>query len=352
MEFKVRAVSAGEEKSLSEREQEAIDKVDSEKKEEAAVVEEEEIKVEMKEEDVLSFMSNKYGKELKSLDDLMKQPEVVEPDLPEDVKAYAKYKKETGRGIEDFMKLNKDLDKVSPERLLKDYLSETNPEFDEEDVAIMMKEYVYDAELDDEDEVSKKRLAQKRKIAEAKNYFSKQKETYAVPIESKASAVPEADKEEYERYKQYMTEATTLEEENKRRVDYFLDKTSSLFGDGFKGFEFTVDDQKFVYNPSDAAELKKIQSDPSGFAKKFLDDQGLLSDAEGYHKALAVARNPEKFAKFFFEQGRAMALDKTMKDMKNIDMKERKQPEVTSKGGLRVRSTSEPSSGRGLKIRT
>ena len=190
MEFKVRAVSAGEEKSLSEREQEAIDKVDSEKKEEAAVVEEEEIKVEMKEEDVLSFMSNKYGKELKSLDDLMKQPEVVEPDLPEDVKAYAKYKKETGRGIEDFMKLNKDLDKVSPERLLKDYLSETNPEFDEEDVAIMMKEYAYDAELDDEDEVSKKRLAQKRKIAEAKNYFSKQKETYAVPIESKASAVP------------------------------------------------------------------------------------------------------------------------------------------------------------------
>jgi hypothetical protein len=351
MEFKVRAVSSGEEKSIQEREQELLDSKTDEVKTDEVKTDDEPVDIQVKEEDILSFMSKKYGKEVKSLDDLMKQPEVVELDLPEDVKAYAKYKKETGRGIEDFMKLNKDLDKVSPERLLKDYLSETNPEFDDEDVAIMMKEYAYDADVDDEDEVSKKRLAQKRKIAEAKSYFAKQKETYSVPIESKVSAVPEAEKEEYERYKRYMTEATTLEEENKRRVDYFLDKTSSLFGDGFKGFEFTVDDQKFVYNPSDAAELKKIQSDPSGFAKKFLDDQGLLSDAEGYHKALAVARNPEKFAKFFFEQGKAMALDKTMKDMKNIDMKERKQPEMTSKGGLRVRSTSEPS-GRGLKIRT
>ena len=32
------------------------------------------------------------------------------------------------------------------------------------------------------------------------------------------------------------------------------------------------------------------------FVNKFLDDKGLLKDAEGYHKALAMAMNPEKFA--------------------------------------------------------
>jgi hypothetical protein len=36
-----------------------------------------------------------------------------------------------------------------------------------------------------------------------------------------------------------------------------------------------------------------------------LNEDGLIEDAVGYHKALAVAMNPEKFAKFFYEQGKA-----------------------------------------------
>ena len=31
--------------------------------------------------------------------------------------------------------------------------------------------------------------------------------------------------------------------------------------------------------------------------------EGLMYDAKGYHKALSVAMNPEKFAQFFYEQG-------------------------------------------------
>ena len=33
-------------------------------------------------------------------------------DLPEDVQAYFKYKKETGRGIEDYVKLHQDFDSM------------------------------------------------------------------------------------------------------------------------------------------------------------------------------------------------------------------------------------------------
>jgi len=299
--------------------------------------------------DVMSFLSKKYGRDFKSLDDLVKDREPRE-EYPEDVQAFAKYKKETGRGIEDFIKLNKDFDKLSPEKLLKSYLSETNKELDSEDIDVMMEEYSYDEDFDNESEVKQKRILQKRKIAEAKEYFGKQKEQFGLPIERMGSIVPDDEKEDYDSYKHYMAKATTMEEEGQLRTKWFSDKTTDLFKDGFKGFEFEFDDQKLVYTPNDIIETRKSHSDPSSFAKKFLDDKGLLSDTAGYHKALAVAREPEKFAKFFFEQGRSSAIDKTMKGIKNIHMNERTASETVTTGGLKVRSMSEPHSG-GLRVK-
>ena len=87
------------------------------------------------------------------------------------------------------------------------------------------------------------------------------------------------------------------------------------------------------------------------FVMKYLDDSGLLKDSEGYHRALAVAMNPEKFAKFFYEQGQSEATEDVMRKTKNVNMSERRTPEVTSKGGMKIKSVSTPSS-RGLKIRS
>ena len=85
--------------------------------------------------------------------------------------------------------------------------------------------------------------------------------------------------------------------------------------------------------------------------RKFLDDKGLINDAKGYHRALAVAMNPDKFARFFYEQGKSHATEDVMRKTKNINMSERKAPEVVTKGGMRVKSLSD-SSGRGLKIKS
>ena len=30
-----------------------------------------------------------------------------------------------------------------------------------------------------------------------------------------------------------------------------------------------------------------------------------MKDAEGYHRAMSIAMNPDKFAQFFYEQGKA-----------------------------------------------
>jgi hypothetical protein len=82
-----------------------------------------------------------------------------------------------------------------------------------------------------------------------------------------------------------------------------------------------------------------------------LDDKGLIKDAAGYHRALSIAMNPDKFAQFFYEQGKSEATEDVIRKTKNINMTERKTPEITNKGGFQVKSVN-PDSGRGLKIRS
>ena len=354
MELKVRAVEAVEEKSIQEVEQQLLEqheqKFSNEPVEEVEEQEQPEyIAPELSEDDVLSFIKNKYGKDINSLDELTAARESEE--LPEDVSAYFKYKKETGRGIEDFVKLNKDIDDSDPDTLLKEYFFATEEGLDAEDIESMMEDFIIDEDFDEESDVKKKKIARKKIIAKAKKYFEEQKEMYRVPLESRGSSISESQAEEIEAYKQYIESAKTYEEETNRKRDWFHKKTEDVFGSEFKGFEFTLDDKKIVFSPGDAAELKKIQSNPQSFISKYLDENGMIDDAAGYHRSLSLAMNPDKFAKFFYEQGKAEATDDGMRKIKNINMSERSTPQVTSKGGFQVKSLND-SSGRGLKIKS
>lgn len=349
MEIKVREVNEVESKSTQQVEQELLEKheaeVNGEQPEETTVEE----PTGLSEDDVRSFLSERYGREITSLDELNEVRETA-PELPEDVAAYYKYKQETGRGLEDFIKVNRNLDEADGDSLLKEYLLITEDGLDAEDVEMMMDDYKYDEDLDDEADIKKAKLAKKKAIAKAKKYFAEQKEKYQAPLESRGAGSLE-DSEEYQAYKQYVEQAKTYQEEQKRRKEWFDEKTNEVFSDGFKGFEFSIDDKSYVYTPGDRTELKKLQQTPEAWLNKYLDDKGLVKDAAGYHKSLAVAMNPEKFARFFYEQGQANAVDDVMRKTKNINMSERAAPQSTTKGGLKIRAVNQDS-GRGLKIKT
>ena len=77
-----------------------------------------------------------------------------------------------------------------------------------------------------------------------------------------------------------------------------------------------------------------------------------MKDAKGYHKALAAAMNPEKFAQFFYDQGVTAAVENVAKKSKNIDMDVRQTNTSYNKDGLKIRSVGNTSSGKGLKIRS
>ncbi len=349
MEIKVREVTEVESKSTQEVEQELLQKHEAEVNGEVPV--QEEVTAEeptgLSEDDVRSFLSERYGREINSLDELA---EAREQELPDDVAAYYKYRQETGRGLEDFVKLNRNLDESDGDKLLRDYLLETEDGLDSEDVDILLEEYKYDEDLDDEGDIKKAKLAKKKAIAKAKRHFEEEKEKYKAPLESRGVDSLEGS-EEYQEYKQYVEQAKTYQEEQKRRKEWFDDKTNEVFSEQFKGFEFNLDDKSYVYTPGDRTELKKLQQTPEAWLNKFLDDKGLVKDAAGYHKSLSVAMNPEKFARFFFEQGKAEAVDDVMRKTKNINMSERTTPQTTSKGGLKIRAVNQDS-GRGLKIKT
>jgi len=380
MELKVRAVESAQEKSVQEVEQELLDKHEqklsaseptedvevetqepvaesNEEAQEQSVVEdtveiEESVEepTELSEEQVLSYIGKRYGREISSLEELAAAREEAEQ-LPEDVAAYFKYKKETGRGIEDYVKLQRDFNSMNPDALLREYLTITEGEgLDTEDIDSLMEEYSYDEELDDETVIKKTKIAKKKAIAKAKKFFNEQKELYKQPLESSTAANPQA-QEEIQAYQQYLESVKTQQQEAEVKRDWFIKETDKVFTGDFKGFNFTLDDKTVTFAPGDAQSIRKNQESVMNFVNKFLDEKGLIKDAAGYHRALAVAMNPDKFAKFFYEQGKSSATEDVMRKTKNINMTERKAPEVTSKGGFQVKSVN-PDSGRGLKIRS
>jgi len=141
------------------------------------VVGEQEIKKELQEKEVLDYLGNRYGKEINSFDDLVTEREIKE-ELPEDVAAYLKYKKETGRGVEDYVKLNQDFDGMNPDVLLSEYFLATDEAIDPEDVESLMEDFIYDEDVDDESDIKKKKLAKKRIVRKATKYFNDQKDTF------------------------------------------------------------------------------------------------------------------------------------------------------------------------------
>jgi len=160
-------------------------KVEKETKvEETPPVEDKTPSSELNDENVLNFIKDRYNKDINSVEELFETKE-SNPELPEDVKLYFDYKKETGRGIEDFYKLQKNYDDMDEDSVLADYISVQEEGLDAIDIQdIMDDKFGYDSEEDDERDIKKKKLAKKRELAKARKFFKEQKDKYKIPLES------------------------------------------------------------------------------------------------------------------------------------------------------------------------
>lgn len=352
MEIKVRALDDVEQKSAQQIEEELLRKHEEQlaasEQVETTIVEETPQVEDLSEDKVLDFLDKKYGKKLSSVEDLF-APQKEE--LPEDVSAFLNFKKETGRGLNDFIKINTDLDSMSPDQLLREYYSQKESDLDAEEIEYLIADkFSYDEDLDDEKDIKKKQIEKKKELAKAKKFLEEQKQKYKAPLESSYGSLSADEQEALKAYKEYSAKAQSSQELEQRQAEWFLKKTDEVFNSDFKGFDFKIGDKELKFSPGDYNELKKAQSNINNFIAKFVNNDGLIEDAKGYHKSLAVAMNPEKFAKFFYEQGVADAIEKEAKSSKNINFEVRRSPEVINKGSFKVTSIGE-SDGRGLRIR-
>jgi len=261
-------------------------------------------------------------------------------ELPENIQKVVEFMNDTGGSLEDYVKLNTDYSALNEAQLIKEYYETTKPHLDGEDIEILMEDFSYDEELDEERDIRKKKIAFKEEAAKAKQHLEKLKNNYYEEIKAGSKLNPEQQKavEFFNRYNKEQEETTKLTENQK---NVFLERTNKVFNNDFKGFDYQVGDKKYRFNVKNAEEVKTNQSDINNFIKKFLNEKNEISDAAGYHKSLFTAMNPDAVAKHFYEQGKADAIKDSMAKTKNVNMDPRGVHEtITAPNGWTVRSVN------------
>ena len=303
-----------------------------EKKEESSDKKEE--KKLTKEEILSSYLTDKYELDIDSLEDVLSNKEKSKvQELPEEIEKYLEYKKETKRGLKDYMKLQQDFDESNQNDLLVQYYKETNPGLNDEDVSFLIEEkFNSNDSVDTESQKKVKELEKKKELFKAKEYFNNLKEKYKSPLESSDENVPQEYKDAFSNYNKYQEESKKNKEIQDNQRVVFDEKTQKLFNNEFKGFEFNVGEKKVVFNPKDPKGVMEKNSNLNNFISKHIDDKGSLNNAADYHKAMDMAMDPEKYAKFFYEQGKSDAVNEVVQDGKNINMDVRSKVDSSTVG--------------------
>lgn len=287
--------------------------------------------------------------EVTAVDDEIEEKEPTEEkntqNIPEGLEDLAKFITETGGSVEDYVRLNADYSKVDDNALLREYYKHTKSNLDSEDINFLIEDrFSYDEEVDDERDIKRKKLAFKEEVLNARNFLNGLKDKYYKEIKSGSNLQPEQ-KKAFEFYQQYQKEQSEQAALRDKQVGVFTKKTNELFSDGFKGFEFKVGDKRYRFNVKDVESVKKTQSDLFESFKTFLNGENTLEDAAGYHKALFTARNADKIAAHFYEQGKADTIKEIAAKSKNISMNPRTSGFIET-SGIKVRAVSGDDSSR------
>ena len=271
--------------------------------------------------------------------------------LPENIQKLVDFIDETGGSLEDYVRLNQDYSEMDNLTVLQEYYKITKPHLDAEERAFLMEEsFNYDQDVEDEKDIRKKKIALKEQVAEAKAYLDGQKTKYYEEIKA-GSKLTEEQQKAVNFFNRYNKESEESNKKRKTATDVFMQKTNKVFNDDFKGFEYSVGDKNYRVNVKNAEKVKGAQTDINNFIKKFLNEQGTMDDAAGYHKSLYTAMNADAIAKHFYEQGKADAVKDSVAKSKNVDMSPRQTIQNVNDSDIKVRVLKNESPGAKFKFK-
>ena len=282
----------------------------------------------------------------KVVKEAVRDEKILGKPLPENIEKLVSFMEETGGTIDDYVRLNTDYSSVSEDALIKEYYKKTKPYLESEDIDLMLEDYTYDEELDEDRDIRKKKIAYKEEVAKAKNFLEETKSKYYDEIKLRPGVTQEQQKamDFFNRYNEDQETAT-------RQHEDFKSQTNNYFNNEFKGFEFDVSGKKFRYGVQDPSKVAEDQSNINNFVGKFLNKEGKVTDAKGYHKALFMASNADTIINHFYEQGKSDATKDIISKSKNPSTQPRQAQQGEFINGLKVRSISGQDSSK-LRIKT
>ncbi len=257
-------------------------------------------------------------------------------DLPENIEKLVSFMKETGGTINDYVRLNADYSNIDNDTLLKEYYKKTKPYLDSEDVSLLLEDFSYDEDIDEERDIRKKKLAFKEEVAKAKNFLEQTKSKYYDEIKLRPGVTQEQ-KKATDFFNRYNEEQSKAEQQH----ESFKNQTKKLFSQDFKGFDFNLGEKKFRYGVKDPSKVAETQSNISNIVGKFLNSDGSVKDPAGYHKAMYAAANVDTIANHFYEQGKADAVKQVIDSSKNPSQTLRQSPQTGFKDGIKVKVLNE-----------
>ncbi len=267
--------------------------------------------------------------------------------LPENIEKLVSFMEETGGTIEDYTRLNADYSSIDDKTLIKEYYKKNKPYLDSEDLNLLLEDFDYDEDIDEERDVRKKKLAFKEEVAKAKNFLEETKSKYYDEIKLRPGVTQEQQKA-MDFFNRYNKEQEQAEQQHQA----FKNSTKQLFSNDFKGFDINVGEKRYKYNIQNKDKVAENQSNITNLVGKFLDESGNVKDVNGYHKAIYAAENVDKIAAHFYEQGKADAVKDVVNKSKNLsDTKARTTQGDVFIGGLKVKAISGADSTK-LKIKT
>ena len=239
--------------------------------------------------------------------------------MPEEVQKLISFMEDNpGSTVEDYTKLNKDINSFSDDALLREYYQDTQPDLTGDEIDFLINdEFGIDEDVDEESDVKRKTISHKKALRQAKTHLESKKNKYYDEIKARGKFHDSDNVQEALEFKQSYDQN---QERTQQVVEQFQQETDKVFHKDFKSFDFTAGDFKFKYNVKNAQKIKEQQLDLGNFVNKFIDDNGNVADASGYHKAIYVANNYERMFKEIYEQGKAAAIKAKAKEAGNISM--------------------------------
>lgn len=256
------------------------------------------------EDQLFKHLSDKLGKEVKSLDDLKHKEVKIDPQ----VEALNQWKEKTGRPIEDFFKFNKDYSSVSDIEIAREALQLEYPTLTREDIELELSTKFIQNEDDLDTDIARKNLELKKYATKGRQALDQMKGDLGQPSD-------------YVLTPEIRQEVEFAKEMKKQIEDNNLYQTSYN-----KGINNATNQTEIVpLRLSDDLSIDyKVSQEDKKSLQSFINEMPHWRNEDGSQNFQEIVKDSVKIkyfdnmVKLAYEQGLNAGKDQVVKDAKNI----------------------------------